>query len=77
MTSGKTKMPKKSKWGGKREKKLIYKYHEKWAKENGYRDNKWEKHQSGELVIILNVQEKNVKADIPKDQIKVIEQNAI
>jgi len=24
--------------GGKREKILIYKYHEEWAKENGYRD---------------------------------------
>ena len=36
-------MPKKLKWGGKREKKLIYKYHEKWAKKNGYRDNKWQK----------------------------------
>ena len=25
-------------WGGKREKILVYKYHEEWAKENGYRD---------------------------------------
>ena len=25
--------------GGKREKILIYKYHEEWAKENGYREN--------------------------------------
>jgi len=24
--------------GGKREKILIYKYHEEWAKENGYRN---------------------------------------
>ena len=24
--------------GGKREKILIYKYHEEWAKQNGYRD---------------------------------------
>jgi hypothetical protein len=26
-------------WGGKREKTKIYKYHEEWARENGYRDN--------------------------------------
>ena len=26
-------------WGGKREKKKIYQYHEEWAQENGYRDN--------------------------------------
>ena len=26
-------------WGGKREKKKIYEYHEEWAQENGYRDN--------------------------------------
>ena len=77
MTSGKRKMPKKFKWGGKREKKLIYKYHEQWARKNGYRDNKWEKHQNGELVIMLNVQQKNVKVDILKDPIKVIEKNAI
>lgn len=36
-------MPKNLKWGGKREKKLIYKYHEQWARKNGYRDNKWQK----------------------------------
>ena len=29
---------KKNNWGGKREKK-DYKYHEEWARENGYRDN--------------------------------------
>jgi len=70
-------MPTKFKWGGKREKQLIYKYHEKWAKENGYRDSKWEKHQNGGLVIMLNVQQKNVKVDILKDPIKVIKKNAI
>tara|TARA_Y100001951_G_scaffold88930_1_gene80877 strand:- start:578 stop:901 length:324 start_codon:yes stop_codon:yes gene_type:complete len=26
-------------WGGKREKTIIYKHHEDWARENGYRDN--------------------------------------
>ena len=26
-------------WGGKREKTMIYEYHEEWARENGYRDN--------------------------------------
>ena len=65
-------MPKKIKWGGKREKKLIYKYHEKWAKENGYRDNKWEKHQNGELIIMLNVQQKNAKVDTLKDLTRVV-----
>ena len=30
---------KENNWGGKREKKEIYEYHEKWAQENGYRDN--------------------------------------
>jgi len=70
-------MPKKFKWGGKREKQLIYKHHEKWAKENGYRDSKWQKHQNGELIIMLNVQQKNVKVDILKDPIKVIKKNAI
>ena len=30
---------KKNNWGGKREKKKIYEYHEEWARENGYRDN--------------------------------------
>ena len=30
---------KKNNWGGKREKKRIYEYHEEWARENGYRDN--------------------------------------
>ena len=29
----------KMKWGGKREPKTIYPTHEKWARENGYRDN--------------------------------------
>ena len=28
---------KKNKWGGKRERIKIYKYHEEWAKKNGYR----------------------------------------
>jgi hypothetical protein len=28
---------KKGKWGGKRIKIEIYKYHEEWAKKNGYR----------------------------------------
>ena len=35
----KTKAKEARNWGGKREKKKIYKYHEEWAKENGYRDN--------------------------------------
>ena len=26
-------------WGGKREKRKIYPHHEKWARQNGYRDN--------------------------------------
>jgi|28_taG_2_1085356.scaffolds.fasta_scaffold03145_2 hypothetical protein len=29
----------KLKWGGKREEKIIYRHHEKWARDNGYRDN--------------------------------------
>ena len=29
----------KNNWGGKREPKVIYKYHEEWAQKNGYRDN--------------------------------------
>mgnify|MGYP003155592140 FL=1 len=35
----KAKQEKINNWGGKREKKMIYKYHEEWARENGYRDN--------------------------------------
>ena len=34
-----TKAKKARNWGGKREKTKIYKYHEEWAQENGYRDN--------------------------------------
>ena len=30
---------KRKKWGGKREKTLIYAHHEQWATDNGYRDN--------------------------------------
>tara|TARA_R110002020_G_scaffold125470_2_gene282755 strand:- start:3 stop:158 length:156 start_codon:yes stop_codon:yes gene_type:complete len=45
-------MPKKFKWGGKREKQLIYKHHEKWAKENGYRDNKWQKVVGGKMFML-------------------------
>ena len=30
---------KKNNWGGQREQKKIYEYHEEWAKANGYRDN--------------------------------------
>ena len=35
----KEKQRERNEWGGKREKKMIYKYHEEWARENGYRDN--------------------------------------
>ena len=40
MNWGEIKKAKKARnWGGKREKTKIYKYHEEWAQENGYRDN--------------------------------------
>ena len=35
----KAKQGKINNWGGKREKRMIYKYHEEWARENGYREN--------------------------------------
>ena len=35
----KAKQGKINNWGGKREKRMIYKYHEEWARENGYRAN--------------------------------------
>ena len=33
----------KNTWGGKRVKIKLYKYHEAWARKNGYRDPRWYK----------------------------------